>query len=63
MISACLLSRSNENDEKYTLVDNILSASDYYEALGLPTDTTTDEIRRAYIKVNTCIYIINLFYY
>lgn len=50
MISECLLSRG-ESDEKYNLVDDILSATDYYEALGLPSDTTTDEIRRAYIKV------------
>lgn len=51
MISECLLS-SGECDEKYVLVDDILSASDYYEALGLSSDTTTDEIRRAYIRVN-----------
>ncbi|CAO3615266.1 unnamed protein product [Mucor hiemalis] len=49
MISECLLS-SGECDEKYVLVDDILSASDYYEALGLSSDTTTDEIRRAYIR-------------
>jgi hypothetical protein len=55
MISQCLLSNESNHEEiggdKYTLVDNILSATDYYEALGLSDDSTSDEIRRAYIKV------------
>lgn len=50
MISQCLLSHE-EIGEKYTLVNDILSASNYYEALGISDDSSCDEIRRAYIKV------------
>lgn len=53
MISQCLLGHE-EIGEKYTLVNDILSASNYYEALGLSDDSTCDEIRRAYIKV--CVF-------
>ncbi|KAG2237045.1 hypothetical protein BDF21DRAFT_20506 [Thamnidium elegans] len=49
MISQCLLGHE-EIGEKYTLVNDILSASNYYEALGLSDDSNGDEIRRAYIK-------------
>ncbi|GAA5816501.1 hypothetical protein MFLAVUS_010030 [Mucor flavus] len=49
MISQCLLGHE-EIGEKYTLVNDILSASNYYEALGISDDSSCDEIRRAYIK-------------
>ncbi|KAI8647342.1 hypothetical protein BD408DRAFT_408407 [Parasitella parasitica] len=39
-----------EKEDKYNLVEDILSASNYYEALGLPDDSSFDEIRRAYIR-------------
>lgn len=50
MISQCLLGHE-EIGEKYILVNDILSASNHYEALGVSGDSSCDEIRRAYIKV------------
>jgi hypothetical protein len=44
------ISDDNSKD-KYILVDEVLSATNYYEALGLSNDSSYDEIRRAYIKV------------
>ncbi|GAA5798844.1 hypothetical protein HPULCUR_004250 [Helicostylum pulchrum] len=49
MISQCLLGHE-EIGEKYILVNDILSASNHYEALGVSGDSSCDEIRRAYIK-------------
>lgn len=40
-----------EKDKKYQLVDEILSAPDYYRVLGIKKDSSTEEIRRAYIQV------------
>ncbi|KAL9549734.1 hypothetical protein MBANPS3_005067 [Mucor bainieri] len=49
-ISTTLLVTDEKEDTKYNLVEDILSASNYYEALGLPDDSSFDEIRRAYIQ-------------
>jgi hypothetical protein len=53
MISQCLLSHEETagGRGKYALVDSILSARNYYECLGLTNDSTSDEIRKAYIEV------------
>lgn len=51
MISHISTIDTEEKEDKYNLVDDILSASNYYEALGLPDDSSFDEIRRAYIRV------------
>lgn len=51
MISYISTIDTEEKEDKYDLVDDILSASNYYEALGLPDDSSFDEIRRAYIRV------------
>lgn len=51
MISQFLLSPDEIAEEKYTLVNEILSATNYYEALGVSDDSTCNEIRKAYIKV------------
>ncbi|GAN09149.1 hypothetical protein MAM1_0247d08671 [Mucor ambiguus] len=48
-ISTALI--ADEKEDKYNLVEDILSASNYYEALGLSDDSTFDEIRRAYIQL------------
>lgn len=40
-----------QKEEKYRLVDEILSAPDYYRVLGIKKDAPAEEIRRAYIKV------------
>ncbi|KAI8075468.1 uncharacterized protein B0P05DRAFT_153647 [Gilbertella persicaria] len=37
-------------EDKYALVDAILSANSYYGVLGLTEDSTIDDIRRAYIR-------------
>ncbi|KAI9354937.1 hypothetical protein BD770DRAFT_391734 [Pilaira anomala] len=50
MISQFLLSHEEIIEEKYTLVNEILSATNYYEALGVSDDSTCNEIRKAYIK-------------
>ncbi|KAG2201362.1 hypothetical protein INT46_005886 [Mucor plumbeus] len=50
MISYISTIDTEEKEDKYDLVDDILSASNYYEALGLPDDSSFDEIRRAYIR-------------
>ena len=42
---------TNQKEEKYRIVDEILSAPDYYRVLGIKKDTTSEEVRRAYIKV------------
>jgi hypothetical protein len=44
------LFRNEPSEDKYELVDRILSASNHYEALGLSQDSSVDEIRRAYIQ-------------
>ncbi|OBZ90950.1 Chaperone protein DnaJ [Choanephora cucurbitarum] len=41
---------TNQKEEKYRIVDEILSAPDYYRVLGIKKDTTSEEVRRAYIK-------------
>lgn len=51
MISHISTIAAEEKEDKYNLVEDILSASNYYEALGLPDDSSFDEIRRAYIRV------------
>lgn len=51
MISHISTVVSDEKEDKYSLIEDILSASNYYEALGLPDDSSFDEIRRAYIQV------------
>lgn len=51
MISHISTIDTEEKEDKYNLVDDILSASNYYEALGLSDDSSFDEIRRAYIRV------------
>lgn len=51
MISHISTIAAEEREDKYNLVEDILSASNYYEALGLPDDSSFDEIRRAYIRV------------
>ncbi|KAF1803116.1 hypothetical protein FB192DRAFT_1073894 [Mucor lusitanicus] len=50
MISHISTVVSDEKEDKYSLIEDILSASNYYEALGLPDDSSFDEIRRAYIQ-------------
>ncbi|KAL7317388.1 hypothetical protein PS15m_003755 [Mucor circinelloides] len=50
MISHISTIAAEEKEDKYNLVEDILSASNYYEALGLPDDSSFDEIRRAYIR-------------
>lgn len=40
-------------DKRYQLVDEILTATSYYTVLGVTKHTSTEDIRRAYIKV-TC---------
>ncbi|KAJ2959382.1 hypothetical protein NQZ79_g5123 [Umbelopsis isabellina] len=37
-------------DKRYQLVDEILTATSYYAVLGVTKQTSTEEIRRAYIK-------------
>ncbi|KAI8094881.1 uncharacterized protein B0P05DRAFT_523790 [Gilbertella persicaria] len=41
---------TNQKEEKYRIVDEILSAPDYYRVLGIKKDTPAEDIRRAYIK-------------
>jgi hypothetical protein len=44
--------KNPKEEEKYRIVDEILScSSDYYRLLGVKKDSTAEEIRRAYIKV------------
>ncbi|CAO3644029.1 unnamed protein product [Mucor fragilis] len=50
MISHLSTLVADEKQDKYSLVEGILSATNYYEALGLPDDSSFDEIRRAYIQ-------------
>ncbi|KAG0756405.1 hypothetical protein G6F24_011174 [Rhizopus arrhizus] len=40
----------NNKEDKYRIVDEILSATDYYHVLGVKRNATSEEIRRAYIK-------------
>lgn len=56
MISHLSTLVADEKQDKYSLVEGILSATNYYEALGLPDDSSFDEIRRAYIQVYTHIF-------
>jgi preprotein translocase subunit Sec63 len=46
----------NNKEDKYRIVDEILNATDYYHVLGVKRNATSEEIRRAYIKVNV-VYI------
>lgn len=39
------------DNDKYQVVEDILSAPDYYHVLGVSKDASTEDIRRAYIKV------------
>jgi hypothetical protein len=42
--------------QKYRFVEEILTAPDYYKVLDVTKKATTEDIRRAYIKVTfTCI--------
>jgi len=43
----------NPKDEKYRCVEDIMKASDYYSVLGVKNNSSSEEIRRAYIKVIT----------
>ncbi|KAI9486553.1 MAG: DnaJ domain-containing protein [Benjaminiella poitrasii] len=40
----------NDEETKYKLVRSILASTNYYEVLDLTEDSTTDEIRKTYIK-------------
>ncbi|CAM0142481.1 unnamed protein product [Umbelopsis sp. WA50703] len=40
----------SHTDKRYQLVDDILTATSYYAVLGVPKQSSTEEIRRAYIK-------------
>jgi preprotein translocase subunit Sec63 len=51
MPSASPILNDTTKDEKYQIVEEIMSASDYYKVLGIKKDASTEEIRRAYIKV------------
>jgi preprotein translocase subunit Sec63 len=51
MPSASPILNDTTKDEKYQIVEEIMSASDYYKVLGIKKDGSTEEIRRAYIKV------------
>lgn len=42
---------TQQKEEKYRFVDEILSAPDYYRVLGIKKDSAPEEVRRAYIKV------------
>jgi hypothetical protein len=37
---------------KYTIVEEILSASNYYDVLSVDRHASAEEIRKAYIKVS-----------
>lgn len=39
-------------DEKYQVVEEILSAPDYYHVLGIQQDASDEEIKKAYKTVN-----------
>jgi curved DNA-binding protein CbpA len=41
---------NTKDEEKYKIVDEILSAPNYYRVLGVQKHATTEDIRRAYIK-------------
>lgn len=43
---------TQQKEEKYRFVDEILAAPDYYRVLGIKKDSTPEEVRRAYIKVS-----------
>lgn len=43
--------QQQQKEDKYRYVEEILSASDYYHVLGIKRNATSEEIRRAYIKV------------
>lgn len=40
------------SDKRYQLVDDILGATSYYTVLGVARQSSAEEIRRAYIKVD-----------
>jgi preprotein translocase subunit Sec63 len=42
---------TQQKEEKYRFVDEILAAPDYYRVLGIKKDAQNEEIRRAYIRV------------
>lgn len=42
---------TQQKEEKYRFVDEILSAPDYYRVLGIKKDSAPEDVRRAYIKV------------
>lgn len=53
---------NTKDEEKYKIVDEILSAPNYYRVLGVQKHATTEDIRRAYIKVNKKRKVIDSFY-
>lgn len=53
----------NNKEDKYRIVDEILSATDYYHVLGVKRNATPEEIRRAYIKVNVYFKHISFTFY
>lgn len=54
---------TQQKEEKYRFVDEILSAPDYYRVLGIKKDSAPEEVRRAYIKVRQLHFLALFFFF